>query len=62
MVLITARGGGFGLEQPGSSLMEYFERFRWLYYRLRALWVQQTNVKYPTVTTLHTVQVNWGLL
>lgn len=50
------------MEQPGSSLMEYFERFRWLYYRLRALWLQQTNVKYPTVTTLHTVQVNWGLL
>lgn len=35
MVLITAMGGSYGLEQPGSSLMDQYERFRWLYLRLR---------------------------
>lgn len=38
MLLVAARGGAFGLEQPGSSLMEHFERFRWLYRKLRVPW------------------------
>lgn len=30
-VLITAMGGAFLIEQPGSSYMEFYDKMRWLY-------------------------------
>ena len=44
MTLVVARGGSFGLEQPGSSLMPHYDRFRWLYRRLRVPMVPWQNV------------------
>ena len=35
LLLITCRGGSFGIEQPGSSLMEHFHRMRWVYRKIR---------------------------
>ncbi|CAE7829649.1 unnamed protein product [Symbiodinium sp. CCMP2592] len=38
-VLITALGGTFMIEQPGSSLMRYYFRMQWLFRQLPASWL-----------------------
>ena len=38
-LLITALGGTFMIEQPGSSLMRYYFRMQWLFRQLPASWL-----------------------
>ena len=40
-LLVASRGGSFMIEQPGGSMMEYYEKMRWLYDVIPVLWLQE---------------------